>query len=156
LPPFYYRGNMLDPSTIDADDFKDHFFRDFTYTDDEITPTGVCDADITKAFSEALANFNPSLFGDDATLLIAFLYLTAHYLCTDLQAAAQGANSTGIFPEVSKTVGSVSVTYHIPLWLTHDPVMSAFATTRYGMKYISIVRPLLVGGVAVFQGATTP
>lgn len=145
----------LDPTTIDVEDFKSHFFRDFTYVE-EVTTPGVMDEDIEKAFLEALANFNAGLFGDDNTILIAFLYLSAHYLCLDMQAASQGLGSVAAFPVVSRTVGSLSETYNVPLWLQHDPVMSAYATTRYGLKYISIIRPLLIGGISVYTGATTP
>jgi hypothetical protein len=150
---------MLLSTDITIQDFKDHFVRDFKYASNN--PNGcpndyVTDADLTKAFNEALANFNDGLFDDDTTRKVSFLLLAAHYLAWDLQSASQGAASTGIFPVVSRTVGSVSETYNVPLWLQHDPVLSAYATTRYGLKYIAIIKPLLIGGVKVYQGATTP
>ena len=150
---------MLKSTEITIADFKSHFTRDFKYAtnypnacpDDFVT-----DADLTKAFNEALANFNDGLFDDDTSLEVAFLLLAAHYLSWDLQSAGQGAASTGVFPVVSRTVGSVSETYNVPLWLQHDPVLSSYATTRYGLKYIAIIKPLMVGGVAVYAGMTTP
>lgn len=149
---------MLLASEITIADFKAHFTRDFQYA--TANPLAcpndyVTDADITKAFNESLANFNDGLFGDDTTRKTSFLLLAAHYLSWDLQSAGQGASSTSMFPVVSRTVGSVSETYNVPLWLQHDPVLSAFATTRYGLKYISMIKPLLIGGMAVYQGATT-
>ena len=63
----------LDVNDIEVQDFKDHFVRDFVYTDN--ISTGVVDADIEKAFKEAKANFNQSLFSSDESRLIAFLYI---------------------------------------------------------------------------------
>ena len=150
---------MLKSTEITIADFKSHFTRDFQYATDypNACPTDyVTDADLNKAFDEALANFNDGLFDDDTTLKVSFLLLAAHFLSWDLQSAGQGASSTGVFPVVSRTVGSVSETYNVPLWLQHDPVLSAYATTRYGLKYISLIKPLMIGGVAVYQGMTTP
>ena len=50
-------------------DFKNYFVRDFNYT----TPpdlSGVVDADITKAFSQALYSINPNIFEDNNILFI--------------------------------------------------------------------------------------
>lgn len=144
---------MISATDITIADFKAHFTRDFVYGSSCDTVT---DADITKAMSEARASFNSGLFSTDETLKISFLYLTAHFLAFDLQSAQQGIGSTGVFPVVSRTVGSVSETYNVPLWLQHDPILSAYATTRYGLKYIALVKPLLIGGMAVEIGETTP
>ena len=150
---------MIPAAQITVADFKAFFIRDFRYASDYpgITVEGyVTDADINKAFTEALANWNDSLFPDDTTRQVAFLQLSAHFLATDLQAASQGAGSTTLFPVVSRTAGPVSETYNAPLWLQHDPVMSSYATTRYGMTYIALVKPLLIGGMMVICGDTTP
>lgn len=150
---------MIKSVDITIADFKAHFVRDFQYATDNV---GACpnefvtDADLTKAFNEALANFNDGLFDDDTSLKISFLLLAAHFLAWDLQSAGQGSASTSMFPVVSRTVGSVSETYNVPLWLQHDPVLSSYATTRYGLKYIGIIKPLMIGGVAVYAGMTTP
>ena len=144
---------------ITVQDFKDHFTRDFKYASDhllECQSEYVTDADITKSFNEALVNFNDTLFSDDIDLKITFLLLSAHYLAWDLQSAVQGAKSTGVFPVSSRTVGPVTESYSVPAWLQKDPVFSAYATTRYGLKYISIIKPLLLGGVAVYSGSTLP
>ena len=149
---------MLKSTDITIQDFKAHFVRDFQYASDyplECSKSYVTDDDLTKAFNEALANFNDGLFDDDVSLKISFLLLAAHYLSWDMQSAGQGSASTGVFPVVSRTVGSVSETYNVPLWLQHDPVLSAYATTRYGLKYIAIIKPLLIGGCVVYRGETT-
>lgn len=153
---------MIGVDDITVSDFKSHFVRDFDYaiplgmtgSPYECQKSYVMDADITKAFSEAAINFNEGLFGDDDSLRITFLYLAAHYLCIDLQAANQGLGSAGLFPAVSRSVGSVSESYNMPEW-ANDPILGYFATTRYGQKYVSLIKPLLIGNVAVYEGATT-
>ena len=142
---------------ITIDDFKTYFVRDFRYASNTpgVAADSVMDADITKSFAEALVNFNDGLFATDSARKMAFLQLAAHFLTTDLQAAAQGSGSTSLFPVVSRTAGPLSETYNVPLWLQHDPVLSAYATTRYGIKYVMIVKPLLVGGIMVIKGDTT-
>lgn len=154
---------MITVADITVDDFKDHFVRDFSYA----IPSGetesiydcqrdyVMDADITKAYAEAGINFNEGLFSTDDQLKISFLYLAAHYLVNDLQTSAQGLGSGSMFPVSSRSVGPVSETYAVPDWIAKDPVWSMYATTRYGLKYISLVKPLLIGNVVVYEGATT-
>lgn len=155
---------MLQVSDITVTDFKTWFTRDFKYQIPlgETEPIADCpndyitDDDITKSFTEASMNFNPSLFGLDAELKMCFLYLSAHYLVNDLQTASAGADSAGYFPANSRSVGQVTESYQIPDWAIADPVLSSFCTTRYGQKYLSLIKPLLIGNVVVYQGATTP
>jgi hypothetical protein len=150
-------------SDIDVDDFKDLFFRDFDYAirSGQTTSIYECqleyimDADITRAFSEATMNFNPSIWPTDEALKIAYLYLTAHYMVNDLQSAEQGTGSSGNFPVSSRGVGPISESYAIPEWMMRDPNIAYFATTRYGQKYLSLVKPLLIGNAVVYEGATT-
>lgn len=154
---------MITPNDITVDDFKTWFSRDFQYQipAGSIVPKPGCpsdfvrDDDITKAFTEAKCVFNPGLFGDDDSLKTTYLYLAAHYLVNDLQTSAQGVNSVGFFPVNSRSVGGVSESYTIPEWVTKDPILSAFSTTRYGIKYLSLIKPLLIGNVQVAFGWTT-
>jgi hypothetical protein len=154
---------MITVSEITVDDFKTWFYRDFSYyiplgsTDpvSDCYKDYVTDQDITKAYTEAKMNFNEGLFGDDDSLKTAFLYISAHYLCNDIQASSEGITSTGYFTVSSRSVGSVSEAYDIPAWMKADSNLSYFTTTRYGQKYLSLIKPLLIGNVAVYQGATT-
>ena len=66
---------------------------------------------------------------------------------------ALGSNNIGI--TTSKSVGSVSEGYAIPAWLNNNEVLSTFASTGYGIKYASLIRPLLVGNVMLFKGGVT-
>jgi hypothetical protein len=138
-------------------DFKEFYSKDFPYYQGSgCSKEFVTDADINKAFLEAKANFNDSLFSSDDTLKLCYLYLTAHYLVTDFQIAAGGLNSVGYNQVASRAVGSVSESYQIPDWAVNNPVLSAYGTTRYGQKYLSLIRPLLIGNVGLAIGYTTP
>lgn len=110
------------------------------------------DDDIENAFNEAKINFNEGLFGDDEKALMMFLYLTAHYLTIDFRNAT-GTNQIGIM--TSKSVGSVSQGYTIPAWINNSKALSVYATTGYGIKYASLLRPYLVGNVMLLKGRTT-
>jgi hypothetical protein len=155
---------MITVDDITKDDFKGWFVRDFKYA----TPIGatepiescpcdyVTDNDIDKSFIEAKMLFNEGLFSNNEEFMTCFLYLSAHYLVYDLQTASQGVNSAGYFPVNSRSVGSVSESYTIPDWMASDPVLSPLMLTRYGQKYLSLIRPKIIGAVAVYSGSTTP
>ncbi len=112
--------------------------------------------DITNAFLEAQAIFNQALFGDDATIKMAYLYCTAHYLVNDLRAALQGIESSGNFPVSSRSVGSMSESYQIPDIYKDHPQLAFFTTSAYGMKFLSIALPNLVGNIRAVHGGTNP
>lgn len=143
----------MDVSEITIADFKAHFVRDFSYG---ATSDKVMDADITKAYTEAKANFNPALFSSDDQLIIAFLYLAAHYLVIDFQNSNSGLNQAALGLLASRSVGSVSESYSVPDTYTKDPLMAFYAKTGYGQKYLSLVLPALVGNVASAAGWTNP
>lgn len=154
---------MLKPQDITVLDFKTYFYRDFQYAQPVGAPAPipgcpenyVMDADIQKAFGEAIINFNPYLFSYDDELRITYLYLAAHYLVNDLQTSSQGVNSNSYSPVNSRSVGSVSESYTLPDWMIQDPVLSNFSTTRYGLKYLSLIKPLCIGNTQVYLGWTT-
>ena len=110
------------------------------------------DEDITNAMNEAVVNFNENLFSDDDTKKMVFLYLTAYYLTVDFQNAMGGAYK-GITQ--SKSVGSVSESYAIPQWMLNSPLLSMYTGNGYGMKYLSLIRPYLIGNIYLAKGATT-
>ena len=110
------------------------------------------DEDIQEAIQEASINFNKNLFADCTKAKTAFGLLVAHFLTVDFNNAL-GLNNVGI--TTSKSVGSVSEGYTIPAWLNNNEALSTFATTGYGIKYASLIRPLLVGNVMLFKGGVT-
>lgn len=146
---------VIDVNLITIEDFKTHFFRDFKYGTLDETCDTIADEDLNKAFAEAKINFNQGLWGTQDQLKIAFLYIAAHYLVMDIQASKEGVNSSSAFPVNSRSVGSVSESYQIPEWVSKNAYLAHFASTRYGLKYCSLLKPRLVGNVAVFEGATT-
>ena len=110
------------------------------------------DNDILEAIGEARVNFNEGLFPDEATAKLVFLFLVAHYLTVDFNIAL-GVNQIGI--TTSKSVGSVSEGYTIPQWILSNPALSMYATTGYGIKYCSLIKPYLVGNVFIVKGGIT-
>lgn len=137
---------------ITVAEFKTWFSRDFPYSSDP--NVGITDNDITKAFSEASLIFNPTFWDTEDNKKLGFLYLTAHYLVIDLQNSSQGINGRYEGIMSNKSVGSVSVGYQLPSWVTDSPVYSLLAQTRYGMKYLSMILALMIGSVVVVKGAT--
>lgn len=116
----------------------------------------VQDSDIERAWAEALISFNEGLGGDDDTTKIVFLYLVAFYLAYDLQLAAGGAYGQINFPATSVSVGSVSESYYVPDVYLNDPVLSFYARNGFGLKYLNMVYPKLIGNTRVVAGWSLP
>ena len=110
------------------------------------------DLDILEALEEASICFNHALFEDCNKARTAFLMLAAHFLTVDFNNAL-GINQSGI--TTSKSVGSVSEGFTVPDWLRASPVLSAYATTGYGVKYASLIQPYLAGQILLIPGRTT-
>lgn len=148
----------MDLSTITVADFKAFFSRDFPFA-----PTGnkdlkyVQDADITRAFTETLPNFNQALYPDDATIQLGFLLLAAHYLVTNLQSAAGGMGGAVAGIVSARSVGNVSETYAVSKAFLDNPRLGFYAKTSYGLRWLELITPYLVGGgVGVVYGTTVP
>jgi hypothetical protein len=135
--------------------FKTRFDRDFAYAVDQTDMAKVRDADITIGLTQASANFNPNLFASQAVFTEAFLLLTAHFLCVNLLASSQGLGGSAQWLTSSKAVGNVSESFAVPERILHSPFLAALSKTVYGMTYLTIISPLLVGNVALQQGDTT-
>ena len=119
----------------------------------ELTPDDkVGDLDINHAFAEACTTFNTSLFGDDDQMVLAYLYLTAHYLVNDLNAGGAGSAGGGIVN--SRSVGNVSESYTIPEWQVKSPIFSFYTKSSYGLKYLNMVMPRIKGNVVSIAGGT--
>ena len=115
----------------------------------------VSDADIQRAFLEAKVNFNPNFFPDDETAEMVFYYLAAHYLVIDKNNALTPFGLGFIGYTQSKSVGSVSESYGIPQYMLNNPLLSAYAQTGYGRKYLSLIQPYLVGNIIFCPGRIT-
>ena len=143
------------PATVA--DFKDRFDRDFVYgagTDK------VRDKDINRSLEEADSLFNSILWATNEELKTSFLYLTAHFLVLSLQMAgglktknrSAGAKNRGGGVVQSKGVGSVSVSYAVPSYVTNDPTLSQLLRTDYGMRYVQLLAPRLAGNINIAKG----
>lgn len=137
---------------ITTDEFKTMFAKDFEYGSGE---EQVSDSDITRAMTEASINFNKDLFDDLETQKVVFGYLTAYYLVFDQNNANTGG-SGGIGIRTSQTVRNVSESFAVPKWVLDNPMFSMYAQNGYGLKYISLIYPYLIGNVRVVPGATLP
>lgn len=113
------------------------------------------DADIMRAFKEANVNFNAGLFGDDDTIKMVFLYLAAHYLVIDLNNAMNPLGMGFMGFTQSKSVGSVSQSFALPQWMLNNAILSQYAQTGYGRKYLSLIQPYLVSNIIFIPGRTT-
>lgn len=116
----------------------------------------ISDAQILRAMQEARFAFNQSLWGDDDSITLGFLYLTAYFLVVDTRAQMGGISGNGNFPVSSRQVGNVSESYDIPQAYKDDPLLSAYTSNPYGMKYLTLILPLLRGNVASVCGRTLP
>jgi hypothetical protein len=116
----------------------------------------VSDNDIERARAEAVAAFNLNIAGNKEAARVVFLYLWAFYLAYDLSLAQGGAYGSVNFPVTSVTVGSVSESYYVPKAYLEDPVLGFYARNGFGLKYLSLVYPNLIGNVGVVAGWSLP
>lgn len=146
-----------------VDDFKDNFLRDFPFAvavgGKEGDPTDlkrVLDRDIIKALLLAGANINVGLFESKEIFQQAFMFLAAHHLVTNIRASSQGLNGSFNWLTTSKNAGDVGESFEVPDRIKNSPYFSAITKTYYGMQYLMIVWPRLIGNVGTVAGATHP
>lgn len=149
-----YSAPMFYQSLIDGNDYPVTNTVYWALYNDNIQ-NYITDTDINRAFSEAKLNFNPNFFEDDATAVMVFYYLAAHYLVIDLNNAMNALGLGFIGYTQSKSVGSVSESYGIPAYMLSNPILSGYAQTGYGRKYLSLIMPYLVGQIILTPGRTT-
>lgn len=137
--------------------FKTFFARDFNFA-----PVGdpdnldyITDTDINRAISEAEINFNPGLYAKLEYATNVFMYLAAFFLVFNIQNSSKGINSQCKFPISSTSAGGVSVSYQIPARYAEKPLYAMYTHNGYGMKYLSLTLPLLIGNVTLVEGDTT-
>lgn len=134
-------------------DFQTYFERDFPFGDDDDTVT---DSDVQRAITEAGININEGLFTSQDQFTVAYLYLAAHNLVTNIMNSTRGLAAKAEWLTISKAVGPVSSGFQIPERIMKNPTLAAISQTTYGMRYLEIVLPRLVGQVFVVRGGTTP
>jgi len=140
-------------------DFKAYFARDFNFATTGDLPQQadidhyIVDADITRAINEALINFNEGLFGANSAMV--FMYLVAYQLVVNLQNSSKGISSQAKFPISSNSVGGVSVSYQIPDRYSKDAFLQQYTKNGYGMKYLELSLPYIVGNMSTAQAETS-
>ena len=140
-------------------DFKSRFTRDFIYGG-AVGGDQVSDVDIQNALNDAVPLFNQSLWSSTIETTTAFLFLAAHLLVMNLRPAGglasinvgKGANAGGGGVVISKSVGSISLSYSIPMRIQNSPILGPFMRTDYGQRYLQMLSPRLVGNVQVVGG----
>lgn len=151
-----YNNGDFYTSVVDnnnSDDFTDEYY--WVKTSGDVTDY-VCDCDIERAFKEANVVFNDGLCGTDESAQIMFLYLAAFYLAYDLSVAAGGAYGSVNFPATGVKVGSVSEEYYVPKAYLEDPILGFYARNGFGLKYLNMLYPRIVGNVGVVAGWSLP
>lgn len=142
---------MSYPITIE--EFKEYFSKDFDYGTE---PDQVSDAEIARAMAEAGMNYNEAILTCCESKKIIFAYLTAYYLVVDINNAnTQGASNNGGLVTY-RQVRNVAESFKVPKWIEENPMLSQFAQNGYGLKYITMIYPYLIGNVGVVPGATLP
>lgn len=112
--------------------------------------------DIQNAFNDAMVLFNQCLWGTVQQTTNGFLTLAAHFLSLNMRAAISGIQSVGDQVMASRGAGGINASYAIPADYQADPVLAQYTTTAYGMKYLSMVLPLLRGNIVPVRGAVAP
>lgn len=138
-------------------EFKVRFDRDFTYAAGK---DSVRDTDIQNALNDAVALFNQSLWSSDTEKRTSYLFLTAHLMILNIQAAGgatarnlgKGVKNTGGGVMQSKGVGSISVSYTIPERIANSPALNHFMRTDYGQRYLAMLYPRITGPVSIAHG----
>lgn len=115
----------------------------------------ILDADILRAFGEAIFKFNKNLFSE-AKGKIIFLYLAMFFLVYDRQMAAAGMNgNSAAGPVIHRTVGKMSVTYMESKLYAKYPSYEFLSSNDYGRKAFNLMAPYLRGGLQILRGGST-
>jgi hypothetical protein len=117
------------------------------------TLPAIRDDDITAAMTEASAVFNEELYPTVAAADLAYLYLSAHFLVCDVDAADSGGHVRLL--QNSRSADGLSESVDIPDWMKAGE-FSFYVTTYYGQKYLILSKPYLDGVVLTVEGATQP
>jgi hypothetical protein len=117
------------------------------------TVPAIRDEDITASMVEASAVFNEELYPTVAAADLAYLYLSAHFLACDTDAADSGGQVRLL--QNSRSADGLSESVDIPEWMKSGE-FSFYATTYYGQKWLILSKPYLDGVVLVIEGATLP
>lgn len=135
-------------------DFKSYFDRDFPFGQ---TIEQVRDVDVQRAIDAVTDdNFNPSLFGSQASYTLGYLLLAAHLMVMSLRASSQGIAGQFSWLVASKNVGNVAESFNIPTRILENPNLAILSKTTYGARYLFQILPFLTGNAKSICGGTHP
>lgn len=137
-------------------DFKAYFVRDFPYGGTSGDLSTVQDVDIQNAIADAGAFINQGLFPGQAPYNVGFLNLAAHFMVMSLRASSQGIAGQYNWLQSSKGAGPVSESFSIPQWILDNPMWSTLTKTNYGLKFLFLIMPNLVGVSYTLYGPANP
>lgn len=142
-------------------EFKSYFVRDFPYqplvAPDQVDINQfVQNGDIQRALDEVQCQINEALFKSQEQFTTGYLLFAAHIMIMNIQSSSQGLSGSFSWFEASKSVGSVSVSQQIPESMLKDPFYAWLSKTGYGVRYLMILMPRLVGAIYTIKGRTLP
>ncbi len=141
-----------------VDQFKSRFDRDFAFCAPEAQTNLelVRDVDVQNAFTQADVNFNEGLFTAQPSYQESYLQLAAHFLCLNMIAASQGVGGSAQWLTIAKGIAGVTEGFVVPDRIAKSPFLSMISKTSYGMTYLNLIQPLLVGNVVGLFGRASP
>ena len=117
----------------------------------------VTDYDIARALSPAGSfNFNSGLFASQSEFTYASGLLTAHYLVNSVVAGTTGLGGKANWLTSDQSGGNVSQSFEIPDRIKKSPYLASLSKTPYGMQFLELVLPQLIGNMQTFPRRTLP
>lgn len=145
------QNQYQDPSVAQFMAFYD---RDFPFGTD--VNTSIRQQDVLKAFQQANAQINSTLYLTQTSFTTGLLWLSAHFLCVNINNSSQGINGQFNWGETSKGAGGISQSFAIPAAIQESPVFNGLTKTTYGAQYLLDLYPRLTGGMSSTRGWTKP
>jgi len=122
-------ANIQDSLGITPQHFKDYF-------DIEFQTYNLTDAQIQRGFDVAISQFR-TVSDDKATLKLAFLNLSAHYVYSRLQISQVGLSGSGMGITTSISTMDIAESKLIPDWVLKSPLYSQLGSSVFGLEYIT-------------------
>lgn len=124
---------------------------------DNSNDKAVTDFDIVNAFLAVEAFGAPQqLFATQDSYSTAYNLLAAHFMVTSFLASSQGVMGKPAWLTASKSVGPISESFQIPERVQKSVTFSRFSATTYGVRFLEIIAPRLVGNLVTFYRETAP
>lgn len=143
---------------LDVAGFKSLFDREFVFGSQREMVT---DNDVQRALNLGEMLYNDGLWDSDTQKETAFGYVSAHFLELNIKNSGGlkglngGLRTVGNGPISAKSVGPTSLTYALPESITNDRILSGLMKTEFGMTYLQLITPRMVGNMVALGGDQT-